>query len=43
LGEGGEIKIMPPRYGGEGECTDTLLVFVKPSFLVLQEINAILK
>jgi len=36
LGEGGEINIIPPGYGGEGECTDTLLVFIEPSFWVLQ-------
>jgi len=36
LGEGGEINIIPPRYGGKGECTDTLLVFVEPSFWILQ-------
>ena len=36
LGEGGEINIIPPRYGGKGDCTDTLLVFIEPSFWVLQ-------
>jgi len=36
LGEGQEINIIPPRYGREGKCTDTLLVFVEPSFWILQ-------
>jgi len=36
LGEIQEINIIPPRYGGEGKCTDTLLVFVEPSFWIIQ-------
>jgi len=36
LGEESEINIVPPRYGGKGECTDTLLVFIEPSFWILQ-------
>jgi len=39
LGEIQEINIIPPRYGREGregKCTDTLLVFVEPSFWILQ-------
>jgi len=36
LREGQEINIIPPRYGGEGKCTETLLVFVEPSFWILQ-------
>jgi len=36
LGEGHEINIIPPRYGECGKCTDTLLVFVEPSFWILQ-------
>jgi len=36
LGEGQEINIIPPRYGECGKCTDTLLVFVEPSFWILQ-------
>jgi len=36
LGEGQEINIIPPRYGECGKCTDTLLVFVEPSYWILQ-------
>jgi len=36
LGEGQEINIIPPRYGECGKCTDTLLVFIEPSFWILQ-------
>jgi hypothetical protein len=36
LGEGQEINIIPPRYGEYEKCTDTLLVFVEPSFWILQ-------
>jgi len=32
----GEINIIPHILGGPGECTDTLLVFIEPSFLTFQ-------
>jgi len=36
LGEGEKINVIPSKYGKKGECTDTLLVFVEPSFWILQ-------
>ncbi|MGC8689789.1 MAG: hypothetical protein ACP5UG_07095 [Thermoplasmata archaeon] len=33
---GGEINVIPPRYGSRGNCRDKLLVFIEPSFWILQ-------
>jgi hypothetical protein len=32
----GEINVIPRILGGPGKCTDTLLVFIQPSFLTFQ-------
>jgi len=31
-----EINVIPHILGGRGKCTDTLLVFIEPSFLTFQ-------
>ncbi|MFP3131496.1 MAG: hypothetical protein RXR51_07985 [Nitrososphaeria archaeon] len=31
-----EINVIPRILGGPGKCTDTLLIFIQPSFLTLQ-------
>ncbi|MGC9124062.1 MAG: hypothetical protein ACP5IB_08375 [Thermoplasmata archaeon] len=34
--EGGDVNIVPKRYGIPGKCEDTLVVFIEPSFWFLQ-------